>query len=64
MPMNETLHQLTAVKLVVVVRVMHLEEMELKLLLWHIGCVNRNIHVLLDVPKMIILGIEKEPNHT
>merc|ERR1719290_358712 len=49
MPMNEGFDQFAAIKLVVAVRVVHLEVVELKLLLGHFAGVNRYVHVLLHV---------------
>ena len=47
MPVDETLDQLAPVQLVVVVRVVHLEVVELELLFGHVGGVHRDLHVVL-----------------
>ena len=50
-PVDEGLDELAAVQLVVAVGVVHLEVVELKLLLRHRRRVDRHVHVLLHVPK-------------
>lgn len=49
MPMEEGFDKLLAIQLVVVVCIMHLEVMELQLLVRHAGSVNGNLQVVLDV---------------
>lgn len=51
MPVDERLDELTAVQLVVPVGVVHLEVVELELLLRHVAGVDRHVHVLLHVPE-------------
>ena len=48
--MDEGFDEFTAVQFVVAVGVVHLEVVELELLLRHVACVDRHIHVLLHVP--------------
>lgn len=57
-PMYQALDELTPVQLVVVVGVVHLEVVELELLLRHLARVNRNVHVLLDVTARVTIPIE------
>lgn len=52
MPMDQRLDQLASVQLVVVVRVVHLEVVELQLLFAHFARVDRHVHVLGNVPKI------------
>ena len=49
-PVNERLDELASVELVVPVRVVHLEVVELQLLLRHVARVDRHLHVLLHMP--------------
>ncbi len=49
--MNERFDQLASVKLVVPVRVVHLEVVKLQLLLRHVAGVNGHFHVVLHVSK-------------
>jgi len=49
MPVYETLDQLAPIQLVVTISVMHLEVVELQLLVGHLGGVHGNIQVLLHV---------------
>ena len=48
--MDERLDELAAVELVVAVGVVHLEVVELQLLLGHVARVDRHLHVVLHVP--------------
>lgn len=50
--MDQRLDQLASVQLVVVVRVVHLEVVELQLLFAHFARVDRHVHVLGNVPKI------------
>lgn len=52
-PVDQGLDQLAAVQLVVVVGVVHLEVVELQLLLGHFAGVQRHLHVLGDVTGMV-----------
>jgi hypothetical protein len=52
MPVNQRLDQLAAVELVVVVSVVHFEVVELQLLISHLAGIDRNVHVLRNMPKM------------
>ena len=54
MPVDERLDQLAAVQLVVAVGVVHLEVVELKLLLGHGRRVDGHVHVLLHVPEQVL----------
>lgn len=47
--MDQRLDQFAAVQLVVVVRVVHLEVVELQLSLGHLARIDGHLHVLLDV---------------
>ncbi len=51
MPVNERLDEFASVELVVAVCVVHLEVVELQLLLRHVGRVDWNVHVFLHVPR-------------
>ena len=57
MPVNERLDELAAVELVIPVRVVHLEVVELQLLLGHVAGVDRDVHVLLHVPAKLDVWI-------
>jgi hypothetical protein len=50
-PVNERLDEFASVELVVAVCVVHLEVVELQLLLRHVGRVDWNVHVFLHVPR-------------
>lgn len=50
-PVNQGLDQFTSVQLVVVVSVVHLEVMELQLLIGHLAGIDWNVHVLSDVTR-------------
>jgi hypothetical protein len=50
-PMDQRLDKLTSVELVVTVGVVHLEVVELQLLLGHVRRVDRNIHVFFHVSR-------------
>merc|ERR1719330_1855206 len=50
--MNEGLHKLQSVQLIVTISVMHLEVVKLKLLLCHLGCVNM-LNMLLHVLSLL-----------
>lgn len=60
MPVNQRLDQFTTVQLVVVVSVVHLEVMELQLLVRHLAGVDWNVHVLSNVTKIMQNLIRKK----
>ena len=47
MPVDETLNQLAPIQLAILVSIVHLEIVELHLLLGHVRCVHGDLHVLL-----------------
>ncbi len=49
-PVDKRLNKFTTVELVVAVGVMHLEVVELQLLLGHVRRIDRNVHVFFHVP--------------
>jgi len=51
-PMDQRFDQLAAVQLVVVVRVVHLEVVELQLSLGHLARIDWHLHVFLDVTEI------------
>lgn len=50
MPVNQRFDQLTAVQLVIVVGIVHLEVVELQLLLGHLARIERHIQMLGNMP--------------
>lgn len=54
MPMDEGLHQFTAIQLIVVVSVMHFEIMKLEFLFCHFAGINRNSHMLSNMTRIKI----------
>ena len=57
MPVYEALDQLAPIQLVVPISVVHLEVVELQLLVRHLGGVHGDIQVLLHVPRYYIINI-------
>lgn len=55
-PMDQRLDQLTAVQFVIVIGVVHLEVVELQLLLGHFAGVQRHFHVLGDVTGKCVIA--------
>lgn len=50
-PMNKRLYQLATVQLIVIVRVVHFEIMELQLLIRHLAGVYGDVGMLRDMPE-------------
>ena len=64
MPVYKTLDQLTTIQLVVAISVVHLEVVELQLLVRHLGGVHGHIQVFLHVPVLHNDHINKGENKT